>query len=132
MNGRGETPGGTWRHASKERDSKKLPVLIQNLRPRICYVLSLLRIHRPDCEHCMARQTCGDELRKRLEELDGRNQPSLLQLDKVMITEHTSSASLGTLPVSVAWNLHIRPGFLLKAFRPLRPKRFDSSKEKFP
>jgi len=60
----------------KSRDSKKLPVLIQNFRPRICYVLSLLRIHSPDCEHCMARQTCGDELRKRLEELDGRKQPS--------------------------------------------------------
>ena len=39
------------------------------LRPRICSVLSLLRIHSPDCKHCMARLTYGNELRKRLEEL---------------------------------------------------------------
>jgi len=42
------------------------------LRPRICHVLSVLKIHRPDCEHCMARLTCGHELRKRLEELNAR------------------------------------------------------------
>jgi negative regulator of sigma E activity len=76
MNGRERTPGETLRQASKERDSKKLLARIQNFRPRICYVLSLLRIHSSDCEHCMVRQTCGDELRKRLEELDGRKQPS--------------------------------------------------------
>ena len=46
------------------------------MRPRICYVLSLLRIHSPDCKHCMARLICGDELRKRLEELNGRTQQS--------------------------------------------------------
>jgi len=40
------------------------------LRPRICYVLSLLRIHNPDCKHCAARLICGNELRKRLEELN--------------------------------------------------------------
>ena len=40
------------------------------LRPRICYVLSLLRIHNPDCKHCAARLSCGNELRKRLEELN--------------------------------------------------------------
>ena len=40
------------------------------LRPRICYVLSLLRIHSPGCKHCMARLTCGNELRKRLQELN--------------------------------------------------------------
>ena len=44
------------------------------MRTRICYVLSLLGIHRPDCEHCMARLTCGNEMRKRLEELNGRTQ----------------------------------------------------------
>ena len=42
-------------------------------RPRICYVLSLLRIHSPDCKHCMAHLTCGNELRKRLEELNVAN-----------------------------------------------------------
>src|ERR1700686_5774016 len=46
------------------------------LRPRICYILSLLRIHSLDCTHCMVRLTCGDELRKRLEELNGWMQHS--------------------------------------------------------
>ena len=40
------------------------------LRPRICNLLALLRVHNPDCKHCMARLTCGTELRKRLEELN--------------------------------------------------------------
>jgi two-component system, NarL family, response regulator NreC len=39
-----------------------------------CYLLSLLRIHHPDCEHCNPRKTCGDELRNRLEELNWRMQ----------------------------------------------------------
>jgi hypothetical protein len=38
-----------------------------NLR---CYLLSRLRIHRPDCEHCKAREEYGVEMRKRLEELN--------------------------------------------------------------
>ena len=42
-----------------------------NLR---CYLLSLLRIHHPDCERC-AREKYGDEMRKRLEELNWRTQP---------------------------------------------------------
>ena len=60
---------------SQKRDPKK-PLSLQALRAQLCYVLSLLRIHSPDCEHCMARLTCGDDLRKRLEELDGRTQLS--------------------------------------------------------
>jgi len=48
------------------------------LRPRMCYLLSLLRIHHPDCDHCNARATCGDEMRKRLEELNWRTQPASL------------------------------------------------------
>jgi len=43
---------------------------VVTLRPRICYVLSLLRIHNPNCKHCAAHLTCGNELRKRLEELN--------------------------------------------------------------
>ena len=39
-----------------------------------CYLLSVLRIHGPDCEHCNAHETCGYEMRKRLEELSGRTQ----------------------------------------------------------
>lgn len=50
-------------------------VCVVNLRPRICYLLSLLRIHSPDCKHCMAQLTCGNELRRRLEELNGDAQP---------------------------------------------------------
>ena len=40
-----------------------------------CYLLSLLRIHPPDCEHCKARDKCGVEMRERLEELNGRTEP---------------------------------------------------------
>ena len=43
-----------------------------------CYLLYLLRIHRPDCERCNARETCGDEMRRRLEELNWRTQPDSL------------------------------------------------------
>jgi hypothetical protein len=46
-----------------------------NLRPRICYVLSFLEIHNPDCKHCTANLTCGNDLRKRLEELNEPVQP---------------------------------------------------------
>ena len=45
---------------------------VVNFRRWICSLLSLLRIHSPDCKRCMARQAYGNELRKRLEELDGR------------------------------------------------------------
>ena len=38
-----------------------------------CYLSSLLRVHRSDCEHC-ARAKAGDEMRKRLEELNWRAQ----------------------------------------------------------
>src|SRR2546425_4303489 len=55
-----------------EANDPNLANWVVNLRPRICYVLSLLGIHSPDCEYCMARLTCGDQLRKRLEELNGR------------------------------------------------------------
>jgi hypothetical protein len=43
-----------------------------NLRGRICYLLARLRLHSPDCERCNARQACGSELLKRLEELNWR------------------------------------------------------------
>jgi hypothetical protein len=46
-----------------------------NLKLRMCSLLSLLRIHQPDCEHCNAGQTCGEQMRKRLEELGWRTQP---------------------------------------------------------
>jgi hypothetical protein len=52
---------------------------VVNLRQRLCYLLSLLRIHRPDCEHCTARVTCWGDTLKRLEELNWRTQPSSLK-----------------------------------------------------
>jgi len=39
-----------------------------------CYLLSLLQIRHPDCEHCNARETSGHEMRERLEELNLRTQ----------------------------------------------------------
>ena len=39
-----------------------------------CRLLSLLRIHSPDCELCNAREVHGDEMRKRLEELNWRTE----------------------------------------------------------
>jgi hypothetical protein len=44
-----------------------------------CYLLSLLRIHRPDCEHCKALEKCGIEMRERLAELNCRTQPKLVK-----------------------------------------------------
>jgi hypothetical protein len=43
-----------------------------------CYLLSLLKIQHPDCEHCNAREKYGEEMRRRLEELNWRTQPGSL------------------------------------------------------
>ena len=54
------------------REAKGLypPRFVVKLR---CHLSSLLRIHRPDCEHC-TREGHGVEMRKRLEELNWRTQ----------------------------------------------------------
>lgn len=39
-----------------------------------CYLRSIIRIHRPDCQRC-AREKAGGEMRKRLEDLNWRTQP---------------------------------------------------------
>ena len=39
-----------------------------------CRLLSLLRTHPPDCQHCNAREAYGNEMRKRLEELNWRTE----------------------------------------------------------
>jgi len=49
---------------------------VVNLR---CYLLSLLRLHSPDCECLVAREKDGVEMRKRLEELGWRTQPRSLK-----------------------------------------------------
>jgi len=41
----------------------------------MCSLLSLLRMHHLDCEHCNIVQTCGEQMRRRLEELKWRTQP---------------------------------------------------------
>ena len=46
-----------------------------HLRGRICSLLSILRIHSPDCEHCNAHEMRWGEMRNRLEELSWRTQP---------------------------------------------------------
>ena len=43
-----------------------------------CHLLSLLKLHSPDCECRNARETTGEEMRKRLEELNWRTQPRSL------------------------------------------------------
>ena len=50
-----------------------------NLRSRVCYLLSLLGIHSPDCEYCNADKTRGGEMRARLDELDRRTRSVLLK-----------------------------------------------------
>jgi hypothetical protein len=63
----------TKKHAS-EANGLNPARWVVNLR---CSLLSLLRIHDPDCD-CNARKACGDEIRKRLDELSGRTQPRSL------------------------------------------------------
>ena len=57
-----------------------------NQRRWMCYLLSLLRIHSPECEHCNPHETRWDEIQKRLEELSGRTQPRSLnrEVDKIL------------------------------------------------
>jgi len=43
-----------------------------------CSLLSLLRIHSPDCKRCNTQETPGNEIRKRLEELNWQTQPRSL------------------------------------------------------
>jgi len=43
-----------------------------------CYLLSLLKLHSPDCECRNDRETSGDEMRRRLEELNWRTKPGSL------------------------------------------------------
>jgi hypothetical protein len=43
-----------------------------------CYLESLLRIHRSDCEQCSTPATWGPDIRQRLEELNSRTHPHSL------------------------------------------------------
>lgn len=46
-----------------------------------CYLLSFLRIHPLNCEHCKAHESFGLEMRERLEELNRRTQPNSLKTE---------------------------------------------------
>lgn len=37
-----------------------------------CYLLSLVRLHSAECKLCNVSATSGEEIRRRLEELNGR------------------------------------------------------------
>jgi hypothetical protein len=56
-----------------------------------CYLLTLLKIHRPECERC-AREKRGFEMRKRLEELGWRVQPEVLNFG-----DHAERIDVGVL-----------------------------------
>jgi hypothetical protein len=77
------------------------------LRPRICYVLSLLRIHNPDCKHCAAHLICGNELRKRLEELNDPMQaisdrfPEAGGIAVNVKTKNSHGVRVGQLPATI-------------------------------
>jgi hypothetical protein len=42
---------------------------MDSVKSWICLVLTLLRLHRPDCKLCSVRETCWVEVKRRLEEL---------------------------------------------------------------
>lgn len=42
------------------------------LKPLLCYVLSLSKRHRGECPYCRTPPITGEELRKRLEQLNER------------------------------------------------------------
>ncbi len=65
------------RNTGEANDPSPARWVVNQLRWK-CHLLSLLRIQHPDCELCNARETCGDELRKRLEELNWRTPPHSL------------------------------------------------------
>ncbi len=65
-----------WDATHREANDPNPTRWVLNLR---CCLLSLLRIHRPDCGHYHARETSGAEMRKRLEELPCRDVGSFVE-----------------------------------------------------
>ena len=63
------------RCSTREANELYPPRFVVNLR---CRLLSLLRIHSPNCEVCNAREEYGLGMRRRLEELNWRRQPHSL------------------------------------------------------
>ena len=75
-----------------------------------CYLLSLLRIHRLDCEHCKAREKCGLQMRERLEELNWGTQPTLLNNEDhgeaVTVFDSKPGELVASPPISLAQQQH--------------------------
>lgn len=70
-----------------------------------CHLLSFLRIHPLDCEHCKALEVSGHEMRKRLEELNRRLPTNLLgkNVDGEALEAFNSKPSGGVaVPISLA------------------------------
>ena len=68
-----------WDATSRGANGRNPPArwVVNQLRWK-CYVLSLLRMQHPDCELCNAREKYGEEMRRRLEELNWPTQPQPL------------------------------------------------------
>ena len=85
--------------------------MVVHLRQRICYLLSILRIHNPDCTHCNARQTCWDDTVRRLNELDASGQSTFNSGDQ---RENAGSRfrirELKSRSASALIALHFAPG----------------------
>jgi hypothetical protein len=69
-----------------------------------CYLLSLLRIHRPDCELCNAREQYGVEMRKRLEELNWRTRARSFNNEEhdEVVRDSKPAEGLASPPISLA------------------------------
>jgi hypothetical protein len=63
-----------------------------------CYLLSLLRIHRPECQYCKARERYGVEMGNRLEELNWRMHQSSPEVGVF----DSEPREVVTLPISLA------------------------------
>ncbi len=60
-------------------------------------------MHHPDCEHCNAGQTCGEQMRNRLEELGWQTQPHSLDNGEhgVEVLDSNPSEGETNLPIPV-------------------------------
>ena len=74
-----------------------------NLR---CRLLSLVRLHHPDCEDCNTREVDGHEMRKRLEDLNWRTQSHSLrdgnQEEVVKVFDYKPGEVVASPPISLA------------------------------
>lgn len=71
-----------------------------------CFLKSLLRMHRSDCQRCDIPETWGPDIRQRLEELNSRTQPHSPndgdQEEGVRAFDSKSSEGVSSSSISVA------------------------------